>query len=115
MQIHISRNGETYGPYTPAQIELLIHAGQVEATDEVWVQSSEWEPMTALQHLFGAPGGAPHGKLPPEAASRCDIPPLAIPVRDAGQSVLAATPPSARLRLDEEEEQENLMRMSFGL
>ncbi len=114
MQIHISRNGENYGPYTPAQIEILIHAGQIEATDEVWVQSSEWEPVTALAHLFGTLAETPQeGALPAGAAQR-ELPSLVAPARDAGQAVLSSQPVAARSRTDEEGE-ENLMRMSFGL
>lgn len=115
MQIHISRNGETYGPYTPAQIEILTHAGQLKASDEIWVQSSEWEPLTALGRFFGALTEVPQERLAMDGAALREMPTLSVPARDSGQSVLAATPGPTRSLVEAEEGQENMMRMSFGL
>lgn len=115
MQIHISRNGETYGPYTPAQIEVLIHSGQLERTDEIWVQSSDWEPLSALGSFFGTPGEMPQDRLTFDMAVLREAPALSAPARDSGQSVLAATAGATRSAMDEEDGQENMMRMSFGL
>ena len=53
MQIHISRDGQNYGPYTPAQITEMLQNGEVSPSDSVWIQSTEWESVSALAGIFG--------------------------------------------------------------
>ena len=96
MQIHISRNGETYGPYTPAQIEILIHAGQIESSDEVWVQSSEWEPVSALGSMVGAVASGSLEAVTPRTSLTVDRLVLSPPVRETGSLLTQASMPLSR-------------------
>lgn len=54
MQIHISRNGQSYGPYTPAQVTEMLRNGEVAMSDSFWIQSTEWEKVSTLAEFIGS-------------------------------------------------------------
>src|SRR5687768_6765896 len=61
MQIHISRDGQSYGPYTPAQVSQILQNGELTSSDSVWIQSLEWEAVSALPGLFSTRFDGPNG------------------------------------------------------
>ncbi|MBT5321326.1 MAG: DUF4339 domain-containing protein, partial [Verrucomicrobiales bacterium] len=45
MMIHISRDGEQFGPYSPEQVQEYLAAGQLLPTDLVWYEgAADWVP-----------------------------------------------------------------------
>jgi hypothetical protein len=52
MQIHVSRDGQTYGPYSPTEFQELVHTGHISPRDHVWLQSTEWQPLVSLRQMF---------------------------------------------------------------
>ena len=41
MMIHISRDGEQFGPYTPEQVQEYLASGSLVATDMAWHEGAE--------------------------------------------------------------------------
>jgi hypothetical protein len=54
MQIYISRDGQSLGPYTAAQTNEMLQNGTIATDDLIWVQSGDWERVSALSWLFGS-------------------------------------------------------------
>ena len=49
MMIHISRDGERFGPYSPEQVQEYLAAGQLLPTDLAWYEgAADWVPVTAV-------------------------------------------------------------------
>ena len=49
MMIHISRDGEQFGPYSPEQVQEYLAAGQLLPTDLAWYEgAADWVPVTAV-------------------------------------------------------------------
>jgi hypothetical protein len=60
-EIRISRSGEEFGPFSPAEVVAHVAEGRIVATDLAWRDGmAGWEPLAHLpefSHLFGAGGG----------------------------------------------------------
>lgn len=52
MKIHLSRAGETFGPYTAEHFSKIVEAGNVSPYDHCWIESSEWMPLQDVVTLF---------------------------------------------------------------
>jgi len=49
MMIHISRDGEQFGPYSPEQVHENLAAGQLLPTDMAWYEGAgDWVPVTEV-------------------------------------------------------------------
>jgi len=49
MMIHISRDGEQFGPYSPEQVQEYLAGGQLLPTDLAWYEgAADWVPVTAV-------------------------------------------------------------------
>lgn len=56
MHFHISRNGQTYGPYTLADLRRYVTAGNIALTDLTKSESmSEWVAVEQVLHDGGEP------------------------------------------------------------
>jgi hypothetical protein len=59
-QIHISRDGQTFGPYSVEQVRQYLQTGEVQPTDWAWFEGAEnWMPVTDLPDLAGGPVSPP--------------------------------------------------------
>ncbi|MEP6668037.1 MAG: GYF domain-containing protein [Chthoniobacter sp.] len=53
MEIFVSRNGETLGPYSPDQLREMQGKGVVFPMDLVWIEGAEeWRPLYQVPNLF---------------------------------------------------------------
>ena len=111
MLIHLSRNGEAHGPYTAEQFEEMLSTGQVQHTDEMWVQSDGWEPLSHFERCFGH-----HDDCPPPQQHRFGTPAAAVPLPPASSMRLVTQRPlrSAAMH-DDEEGNVNLLRTMMGV
>tara|TARA_B100000959_G_scaffold245123_1_gene269518 strand:+ start:2202 stop:3680 length:1479 start_codon:yes stop_codon:yes gene_type:complete len=67
MMIHISRDGQEFGPYTPEQVQEYLAAGNLVATDMAWHEgAADWYPITQVGG--GAPAFEPNLACPKCAA-----------------------------------------------
>lgn len=58
--ITISRNDETYGPYTPEQIQTMLAAGEVHLNDHAWREGeADWKPLVSLLSVAATPPPLP--------------------------------------------------------
>jgi tRNA_anti-like/GYF domain 2 len=60
MEIHISRNGQKFGPYKLDEVKNYIASGQLQANDMAWYQGAAgWIPLSELLasqgHIHGRP------------------------------------------------------------
>lgn len=54
MEIHVSRNGQKFGPYKMAEVKSYLAAGNLQANDLAWYQGAAgWMPLYALLALKG--------------------------------------------------------------
>jgi hypothetical protein len=99
MQIHVTRDGQALGPYTTEELSALLSAGQVAAHDMVWVQSTEWQPLSEVAREL-------HVDAPEPA-----------PAPDGSTAALAAAPPSRPVHdfVRDDQDQENLFSSVIGL
>ncbi len=66
MQYHVSRNGQTYGPYTLEDLQRYVASGNVLLTDSAKSdEMSDWVPVSQL--LGSAPGQPAAGYSPASA------------------------------------------------
>lgn len=86
MQYHISRQGQTYGPYPAEDVKRMLSEGRLLSTDLCWTEGmAEWK---SLGEVFGTstmppsvprpvPAGGPSSipALGPPGASRWPVPP----------------------------------------
>ena len=111
MLIHLSRNGQTLGPYSAEQFVQMLVTGQVQHSDNMWVQSDGWEPLSNFEECFGPHeecSSQPQRMVTPGASAT--LPPAA-PVQLNGQR----THPRAARHDDDEEGNVNLLRTMMGL
>ena len=66
-QIHVSRDGQNFGPYSLAQARQYVQSGQILPTDWAWYEGAQdWAPVSHI----------------PELAAIVPIPPpMPIPIR----------------------------------
>ncbi|MEY4582812.1 MAG: hypothetical protein RL701_7515 [Pseudomonadota bacterium] len=84
---HVVINGEQAGPYSPAQLGELIHAGQLDWEAYVWCEGFEnWQPMRDVAQLVAAISGASAGAGNEEAAAHSQ------PMQLAAQPSMGADP-----------------------
>jgi hypothetical protein len=68
-QIHISRDGQTFGPYSVEQVRQYLQTGEVLPTDWAWFEGAEnWMPVTDVPDL--AMGPAPSRPVVPSLPYR---------------------------------------------
>ena len=49
MMIHISRDGQEFGPYTSEQVQEYLATGNLVATDMAWHEgAADWYPITQV-------------------------------------------------------------------
>ncbi|HIL25080.1 MAG TPA: DUF4339 domain-containing protein [Verrucomicrobia bacterium] len=49
MMIHISRDGDQFGPYSPEQVQEYLASGQLLPTDLAWYEgAADWVPVTEI-------------------------------------------------------------------
>jgi len=78
-QIHITRNGQSMGPYTLQQVNENLAAGILQSTDKAWHQGmAEWAPLSTLDGVQ-MPGASGLPPLPPPAPAGAPPPPNAGP------------------------------------
>ncbi len=69
MEIHIARNEEQFGPFSPEEVRRQLAAGLLQPTDYAWSEGANaWVQLADLPSLLSPPAQpvAPH--LPPSAA-----------------------------------------------
>ncbi|MBQ7512753.1 MAG: DUF4339 domain-containing protein [Prevotella sp.] len=78
IQLHLSVNGQQYGPYNYDQVEQYVKAGSITAQSLVWMASlPAWTPagqVPELQPLFAPAPPAP-GAMPPPPPAPGSVPP----------------------------------------
>ena len=82
MLIHVSRDGQQFGPYTPEDVQAYLADGSLLSTDLGWVEgTAAWVPLPQLVSGGAAPpplgGRDAAGSAPPAAHS---ISPGALPI-----------------------------------
>lgn len=54
MQIHISRDGQSFGPYSDVEVRNYLGTGHIKASDLAWQEGqSEWKPLNTLPGFEG--------------------------------------------------------------
>ena len=86
MQFHVSRNGQTYGPYTLEDLQRYVASGNVLLTDSA--KSDEMPDWVPVSHLLG--GAA----TPPAGVSPGGYPPSSAPFAAAPAAVAFPDPPN---------------------
>ena len=65
MKIHVSRDGQQFGPYSPEDVQKYLAEGSLLASDLGWMEGeADWVP---LPQLMGGSGDEP----PPVAGVSC--------------------------------------------
>lgn len=63
MDIHISRDGQTLGPFSPEEIRQRLIAGELQPTDLAWTDGqADWQPLSTFPGFATAPAPAPPGR-----------------------------------------------------
>ncbi len=58
MMIHISRDGDQFGPYSPEQVQEYLASGQLLPTDLAWYEgAADWVPVTEIAGGAAMPCG----------------------------------------------------------
>jgi hypothetical protein len=109
MLIHLSRNGETLGPFTAEQFVQMLVSGQVQHSDNMWVQSDAWEPLENFERCFG-----PHEEAGPPTPQRMVTPGSPLTAPSATNLRLNGQRPP-RVSHDDEDGNVNLLRTMMGL
>jgi hypothetical protein len=52
MNIHISRGGETFGPYTIEEFNEFVAKGNISANDSCWIDFSDWMSLRDIAAIF---------------------------------------------------------------
>jgi len=61
MEIYITRNGERYGPYSLAEVQADINAGNIQSTDLAWHEGvTDWSEVWQLEGIT-----IPKRRVPP--------------------------------------------------
>ena len=59
MLIHVSRDGQQFGPYTPEDVQAYLADGSLLTTDLGWVEgTADWVPLPQLVSGGAAPPGS---------------------------------------------------------
>lgn len=118
MQIHISRDGQSYGPYTPAQITEMLRNGEVALSDSFWIQSTEWENVSTLAEIL-TPRSELSGGEPVSAPRSGATDRLTKPISSGAAGGFSSSQTTIhRIRRGVENESqgmENLMKGAIGL
>ncbi len=70
MLIHVSRDGQQFGPYTPEDVQAYLADGSLLTTDLGWVEgAADWVPLPQLVSGSAAPPPAVSGAVCP----RCGV------------------------------------------
>jgi len=65
MQYHISRQGQTYGPYPAGDVQRMLNEGRLLPTDLCWTEGmANWEPLGKVMGGAVAPAPAPAAPRP---------------------------------------------------
>ena len=107
MLIHLCRDGQTHGPYSPEQFEEMLCSCQVEKTDNVWIQCDGWEPLSAFERCFG-----PH-EQPALQTQRLVTPVTGL--SSSGAEVRLTGRSTKPMVQEEDEPAENLLRTALGV
>lgn len=71
MRYHISRQGQTYGPYPAEDIQRMLHEGRLLPTDLCWTEGmASWEPLGKVMGGAMAPAPAPPQPPPRPAVAQ---------------------------------------------
>ena len=76
MEIHVRIKGQTYGPYSPAQVQELVDSGRLKPQDPAWREGlAEWATLAQMLSEGGTPlhPPAPSGAREPRCP-QCDAP-----------------------------------------
>lgn len=109
MLIHLSRDGQTLGPFTAEQFVQMLVSGQVQHSDNMWLQSDGWEPVENFERCFG-----PHEESEPQP-QRMVTPGAPTSSTPAANVRLNGHRPLRNGRPDDEEGNVNLLRTMMGL
>lgn len=98
MQIHVARDTQKFGPYSPDEVRARLAAGELRETDLAWHDGlAAWQPLSSLAAAGGT--GAPplpiaQMPMPPRPAETC---PLAVASLVCGIASFTAVPVLAAL------------------
>jgi len=74
MQIHINKDGQPLGPFSPAEVQAQLKSGALRLTDFAWRQGmAEWKPLSTLPEFAGVASTA---TVPPPVPQMYEPPPL---------------------------------------
>ncbi len=80
-EILVTRDGTEWGPYSIDDINTMLHAGQLEASDLAWMEGmTEWVPLERFSGVLSPPTIAPVSKPSPTPVKIIRVAP-AIPPR----------------------------------
>lgn len=55
MNVYVARNGETFGPYTPTQVQQYLDRGILLPSDQAMISgAANWFPITEVVQAFNA-------------------------------------------------------------
>ena len=88
MEIYISRNGERYGPFSLAEVQADIDAGNIQPTDLAWHEGvTDWSEVWQLDGITLPKRRVP--PPPPAAPARAAYYPQSIPQKSSGGGEMA--------------------------
>ena len=70
MNIYISRENQTSGPYNEAQVSEMIQSGTLVTTDLCSVDGTNWQPISDFTQADSPPAVAPQTKFLPPGQSK---------------------------------------------
>lgn len=92
MDIHITHDGQSFGPYSSEETHRRLGAGEFQLTDLAWTEDQpEWMPLSSLPG-FSPAEVAPQPVAQPVLSNR-PIAAAAVPVRPQAQSGIAVRAP----------------------
>jgi len=95
-QIHITRDGQQFGPFTLDQARDYVADGQLLATDLAWFEGAQdWMPLHSVPGLARTPPPPPRSRPPPPPAPRRPSP-SGQPVPSQSSPVAAPTQPKPK-------------------
>jgi hypothetical protein len=88
MEIHISRDGQQYGPYAPAEVQRQLAAGTLFLTDLAWTDGmATWTPLSAWPQFTSGSTAAASGAPGPVPVFVQSIPPQMPAPQTAGLAI----------------------------
>ena len=74
MEIHITRDGQQFGPYTLDDVNAYLASGELDANDMAWHDGmADWLPLRSIEGIVAPRSSA----LPPPPATRSSTNPIA--------------------------------------